>query len=231
MLHLLLRHTDAIIGNRDDRLLLAESERYINLASHLIIFNGVGEQVVDNLIHLVGIKPCGSFRIWLVELQPNLLMFSHRTDILAGIFYKGNQVAAAHEQMQLSCLRLSHFQNLSQESGGAVDVAVHHEIVFLILWCHRLELVDGGRDDGKRGKQLVGDIGEDDSHLQAVSGLHPFLIPSGSPKDAANEHQDIEHEGYSGSIPWRQHLDGDGVWQLLPLTIAVGGLQAQSVGS
>ncbi len=76
-------------------------------------------------------------------------MFSHRTDILTGFFYKGNQVSAAHEQMQLSCLRLSHFQNLSQESGGAVDVAVHHEIVFLILWCHRLELVDGGRDDGE----------------------------------------------------------------------------------
>ena len=195
MRHLLLRHTDAIIGNRDDRLLPVEAERYINLASHLIIFNGIGEQVVDNLIHLVGIKPCGSFRMWLVELQLNLLVFSHRTDILASFFYKGNQVAAVHEQMQLSCLRLSHFQDLSQESGGAVDVAVHHQIIFLILWCSFLELVDSGRDDGEWGKQLVGDIGKDNTHLQAVSGLHPLLIPSGSSKDAANEHQDIEHEG------------------------------------
>ena len=158
-------------------------------------------------------------------------MFSHRTDILASFFYERNQVSAAHEQMQLSCLRLSHFQDLSQESGGAVDVVVHHQIIFLILWCHRLEFVDGGRDDGKRGEQLVGDIGEDDAHLQAVSGFHPLLIPSCRSKDAANEHQDIEHEGYSGCIPWRQHLDGDGVGQFLPLTIAVGGLQTQSVGS
>ena len=97
--------------------------------------------------------------------------------------------------MQLSCLRLSYFQNLSQESGGAVDVAVHHQIIFLILWCHRLELVDGGRNHGKRGEQLVGDIGEDDAHLQAVSGPHPLLIPAGYSKDTANEHQDIEHEG------------------------------------
>ena len=67
MLHLLLRHTDAIIGNRDDRLILAETERYINLASHLIIFNGVGEQIVDNLIHLVCIKPCRSFCLWLLQ--------------------------------------------------------------------------------------------------------------------------------------------------------------------
>ena len=133
--------------------------------------------------------------------------------------------------MQLSCLRLSHFQNLSQESGGAVDVAVHHEIVFLILWCHLLELVDGSRDDGERGEQLVGDIGKDNSHLQAVSGLHPLLIPSGSSKEAANEHQDIEHEGYSGSIPWGQHLDGDGVWQFLPLAVAVCSLDFQIVSS
>ena len=158
-------------------------------------------------------------------------MFSHRTDILASFFDERNQVSAAHEQMQLSCLRLSYFQNLSQESGGAVDVAVHHEIVFLILWCHRLELVDGGRDDGERGKLLVGDIGKDNAHLQAVFGLHPFLIPSGSPKDAANQHQDIEHEGYSGCIPWRQHLDGDGVWQFLPLAVAVRSLYPQVIGS
>ena len=158
-------------------------------------------------------------------------MFSHRTDILASFFYERNQVSAAHEQMQLSCLRLSHFQDLSQESGGAVDVAVYHQIIFLILWRSFLELVDGGRDDGERGEQLVGDIGKDNSHLQAVSGLHPLLIPSCRSKDAAYQHQDIEHEGYSGCIPWRQHLDGDGVWQLLPLTIAVGGLQTQSVGS
>ena len=131
--------------------------------------------------------------------------------------------------MQLSCLRLSHFQDLSQESGGAVDVAVHYEIVFLIQWCHLLELVDGGRDDGKRGEQLVGDVGEDDTHLQAVSGFHPLLIPSGSSKEAANEHQDIEHEGYSGGIPWRQHLDGDGVGQFLPMTITVVCLQMKQV--
>ena len=133
--------------------------------------------------------------------------------------------------MQLSCLRLSYFQNLSQESGGAVDVAVHHEIVFLILWCHRLEFVDGGRDDGKRGEQLVGDIGKDNAHLQAVFGLHPFLVPACRSKDAANEHQDIEHEGYSGSIPWRQNLDGDGVWQFLPLAVAVCSFYPQVIGS
>ena len=92
-------------------------------------------------------------------------MFSHRTDILASFFYERNQVSAAHEQMQLSCLRLSHFQDLSQESGGAVDVAVYHQIIFLILWRSFLELVDGGRDDGERGEQLVGDIGKDNSHL------------------------------------------------------------------
>ena len=76
----------------------------------------------------------------------------------------------------------------------------------------------------KRGEQLVGDIGEDDAHLQAVSGLHPLLIPSCRSKDAANEHQDIEHEGYSGFIPGWQHLDGDGVWQFLPLAVAVRSL-------
>ena len=67
MLHLLLRHTDAIIGNRDDRLLPVEAERYINPASHLIIFNGVGEQVVDDFIHLVGIKPCQAFCLRLLQ--------------------------------------------------------------------------------------------------------------------------------------------------------------------
>ena len=133
--------------------------------------------------------------------------------------------------MQLSCLRLSHFQDLSQESGGAVDVVVHHHVIFLILWCHRLEFVDGGRDDGKRGEQLVGDIGKYNTHLQAVSGLHPLLIPSGSSKDATYQHQDIEHEGYSGSIPRRQHLDGDGVGQFLPLAVAVCSLYPQVVGS
>lgn len=133
--------------------------------------------------------------------------------------------------MQLSCLRLSHFQDLSQESGGAVDVVVHHQIIFLILWRSFLELVDGGRDDGKRGELLVGDVGEDDSHLQAVSCLHPLLIPSGSSKDAANEHQNIEHEGYSGSIPWWQNLNGDGVGLFLPLAVTVGSLYPQLIGS
>ena len=77
----------------------------------------------------------------------------------------------------------------------------------------------------------MGDVGEDDSHLQAVSCLHPLLIPSGSSKNAANEHQDIEHEGYSGGIPWRQHLDGDGVGQFLPMTITVRSLYPQLIGS
>ena len=67
MLHLLLRHADAIIRDGDDYLVLAEAERYINLASHLIIFNGIGEQVVDNLIHLVGIKPCYAFCLRLLQ--------------------------------------------------------------------------------------------------------------------------------------------------------------------
>ncbi len=101
----------------------------------------------------------------------------------------------AHEQMQLTSLRLSYFQNLAQEAGGAVDVAVHHEIVFLQLWRHLLELVDGGRNHGERGEQLVGDVGKDDAHLQTVAGLHVVLIPSCHGKDAANQHQDIEHEG------------------------------------
>ena len=67
MLHLLLRHTDAIIRDGDDRLILVEAERYINLASHLIIFDGIGEQVVDDLIHLVGIKPCHAFCLRLLQ--------------------------------------------------------------------------------------------------------------------------------------------------------------------
>ena len=67
MLHLLLRHADAIIRDGDDCLLLAEAERYIYLASHLIIFNGVGEQVVDDFIHLVGIKPCHAFSLRLLQ--------------------------------------------------------------------------------------------------------------------------------------------------------------------
>ena len=67
MPHFLFRHTDAVIRDADDSLLLAETERYIYLASHLIIFNGVGEQVVDNLIHLVGIKPCSAFSLRLLQ--------------------------------------------------------------------------------------------------------------------------------------------------------------------
>ena len=158
-------------------------------------------------------------------------MLSHRTDILACIFYERSQIAFAYEQMQLTCLRLSYFQNLAQQSGGAVDVAIHHEIVFLILWRHLLELVDGGRNHRERGEQFVGDVGKDNAHLQTVSGLHAVFIPSCHGKDAANQYQDVEHEGESGCIPWRQHQDGDGIWQLLPFAVAVGSLDFQIVSS
>ena len=58
MVELFLVHADAIILHADDGFLLFDVKREKDMSVVAVVFDGVGEQVVENLVELVAVKPC-----------------------------------------------------------------------------------------------------------------------------------------------------------------------------
>ena len=85
-----------------------------------------------------------------------------------------------------------------------------------------LDAVGRRRDDGKRSEQFVGDVGEHHSHLKAVLGAETLTIPDDGESDAHNEQHYIYKVCPPRCVPRWEDLDLDGVWQFVPVPIAVG---------
>ena len=53
-----LGDTNALIAHRECSLALVVFERHPYISAFMTIFDGVGHEVVEHLVHLVGIHPC-----------------------------------------------------------------------------------------------------------------------------------------------------------------------------
>ena len=104
MLHLVLGDADTRIGHDDDCLLGGDAYRERNLAARLIVFHGVVEQVIEHLLHLVGVKPCRLAHATDVLAEGELLRREHRHETASGRGAEVTQLALTYPELQLACL-------------------------------------------------------------------------------------------------------------------------------
>ena len=90
---------------------------------------------------------------------------------------EGGEIGARDEEAQLAGLRLAYLKHLAEQTGDTLDVVVDEMVVGGELGRLLVHLVGRDGDNGERREQLVGEIGEEHAHGEAVLRLHIMLIP------------------------------------------------------
>ena len=90
-------------------------------------------------------------------------------ETLGGLTDVAHDITLCDEQLELSCFRLAGLEDLLKQAHHALDVELHEVVVVTVLRGLVAEFVDGGRDDGERREQFVGDVSEDVTHLKATA--------------------------------------------------------------
>ena len=231
MLHLLFGDADALVADAEHGIVALACEDDIHVASVAVVFHGVREQVVENLVEFVFVEPSIVGLCLTANVQFSVACRHHGTDVLADTADEIRQVSTCHEQPQLSCLRLAHLKNLPQQPGKPLDIVLYQSIVIGKLGSLALHVVYRHGDDGERSEQLVRNVGEEHAHGQTVFGFQIVLIPANDAPHGKGSQQHIQQPCPPREIPWRQHLDLQRIGHLCPAAMTVGSFQAQPVGA
>ena len=229
MLHLVLGDADALIADFQGGLLPVSGQRHGDAPALLVVFHGIRQQVVEYLVDLVFVKPGVDALGRALHNQLAVFGTGHRTDALTLVSDKAREVAPGHQQFQLSGLRLPHLKDLAQQAGEPLDIVLHQSVIGTELRCFLPQLIDGGGDDGQRGEEFMGDIGEHHGHGQAVFGLQIVLVPTYPSIDGTGQQCGIDEVGPPGEIPRRQHVHPDAIGHLRLVPMAVDGHQPETI--
>ena len=189
--HLLFRYAVAVVTHAYDDMVVAlvRGDVEHHLAVGCRIFGGIRQQVEDDLVQLVGVYPT-HHALRLAGNGKLVVLAAHQGfDAVCRLGDVAHHVAVARQQLQLAGLRLAGFQYLLQQTYRALDVHLHQVVLRLAFGLLRAQVLDGCRQDGERGEQLVGDVGEDITHLQLVPDAHAAQV-----QPSCQIESDYQHE-------------------------------------
>ena len=93
------------------------------------VFGRVRQQVIDNLVQLVGVNPA-HHALWLaVDGEVELVLGHQRLYAERRLLDVVHDVALGHAQPELARLRLAGLQDLLQKPHHALDVQLHQVVV------------------------------------------------------------------------------------------------------
>ncbi len=192
MFQFLFRHTDTVVLHLYLSRIAGYRHAHVHPSAVVGVFHGVAQQVVENFLHLVAVKPCLLSDTAYILVERNFLLRENRHKTHTSLLAEVADISLANLQFQLSCLCLSHFQNLSQHTGKPVDVVVDKRHVGLHVGMVMTDTVGRCRDYGERREQLMRDIGEYHLHLQTVFCAQPFAIPQYRHIYSGDNHKEVQ---------------------------------------
>ena len=158
------------------------------------------------------------------------LTVGHRPDILAFLLDEGSQVALRDEQPEFPGFGFADLQDLPERAGDTGNIVVDGGIVGLPLGVLPLHFLYGSGDDGERGEQFVGEVGQQLVHLPVLPVAQVLGIAADQQENRPGDQQDGQEFRPPGLIPVRQDLDREGIAHFLPVAVLGGGPEPELIG-
>ena len=221
-------------------------QRDLYIATLLIIFGGIGKQVVENLVQLVRIKITDN-RLRITEYgEMYLALFDKRQERFGFIFHKRRHISWRDTQLQIAGFCFTKFKNLLQQTDEPADIATHYRIKVVMPGKPHLQLIDGSRDNGQRSQQFMRDICKELQfgmiqffqfgllHLpkmQLITQLHPVLCCPENEADNSCPYQCINDISPPCSPERWQYHHLKFTDFLTPNAIFIGGFQTEPIST
>ena len=230
---LLLRNAHSRVSHTDGHH-IREREAYRDGSLGMGVLEGVGQKIEHHLIHflLVKIHQIG----WQLRLKLKiyLLRFSRIVKHLADALHEHHNIRFLQGKLQFSCLHLSEFQQLVDESQHTLHTLIHRSHGFLQLQLPMIRLHDAlllferALNQCKRCAELMCNIGKEHQLIackllfELNFSLQDILFTNAL--DYHNYHhreeQGIEHPCPYRQIEWRLNADIEYTF-LAPDTIGI----------
>ena len=202
------------------------------------VLEGVRQEVEDDLVEVALVDPQVLHRPDRFQRQGDVPGDGHVVEGLHDVPDEIDHVRFQEVQLHLSLVHLPHVHELVHQPEDTKRIAVHQVVLALLvgIFLGLAHLLERGHQEGERGADLMGDVGEHLEFEVLDLGRFPFLLMAGPPaddlpqqQDAGGQQQEIAQEGPGRQIPRGLDPDADGTGRKGILVAVEEGLDCQCV--